>query len=890
MAASRLNDWLSQFRSWHEKSESGTVGVDRLPARMQARLEGSRPRLCFDAAWPTAGLQGWHKRLRAAAVAASNNRLPERSPMHALCEARCRLSRLRKKLLISGLLPLFWFATGGLSEVFAQTLPDGEAAQAPSPDAASPPAPSGDESQAEEPTPPSGEQLAKKPLPSSEEPPAEAPPPTSDVSEEMPMDVMIQPSDDLLVSKQPTFKGQEDLSLEALLNIDISVASKSLMKQSEAPSIVTVITRSMIEALGVRSVAEALRDVPGFYIVDDGVTSNIAVRGINAGPNSWSRIVKVMVDGHPVTDYSTGGTFLGPELIPIEAVESIEVIRGAGSALYGANAFLGVINIVTKKPKEKGTYAETGAEAGAIRTNLGGSGHVLGSVAVGDKRLSYIMVSARHDQFDRSGLQVPNGSPNQQAYAGQSSHGDLTRPTSFVGKGVFDLGRLGNLATQYHFQRIDAMAEFSDLSILSHDNRIVRSNNIAGADHNLSFLNDALLLHTFGTYTVTQDLPDQTLDTGDPLYTYRRERMDRTYQVGSELSYHYKDHSALLGADYMSTSDTGDTAYQVVRQTGNAQNGGNQILFAPGHSLQYGNTGVFAQVIVRPQKKVGITGGMRYDWNDRFGNSFNPRLAVVLQPLPSLYVKGLYGTSFVPPTPVQLYAVPLRFDGGVLGNSRLKNQRAKTAELQFGYRAKETLDVALNGFYTVIDDRIEFEQLGNQMEAMNLTRSRSWGVELASYLNRRPVFARFAGSYESTRSDVPTLPPLWWNRLYATNGPGGNQSLGFPQLMGSATLGITLPQYHFQTALSARVTSSRKTSAANSYVAGKAYLLDSYTLLDFNVSSLDLRLIGKRLTKCSLHVNNVLNRKYAEPGFLGVDVPSAGVGVFLNITQELGTP
>jgi len=73
----------------------------------------------------------------------------------------------------------------------------------------------------------------------------------------MPIDVMVPPSGDLLIAKEPNSKSSQDLSLEALFNIDISVASKSLMKQSEAPSIVTVITRSMIEALGSRSVAES---------------------------------------------------------------------------------------------------------------------------------------------------------------------------------------------------------------------------------------------------------------------------------------------------------------------------------------------------------------------------------------------------------------------------------------------------------------------------------------------------------------------------------------------------------------------------------------------------------------------------------------------------------
>jgi outer membrane receptor for ferrienterochelin and colicins len=660
------------------------------------------------------------------------------------------------------------------------------------------------------------------------------------------------------------------------------------MKQNEAPSIVTVISRPMIEALGSRSVAEALRDVPGFYMIDDYVTSNIAVRGVNAGPNSWSRIIKVMVDGHPVTDYSTGGSFLGPELIPIEVVESIEVIRGAGSALYGANAFLGVINIVTRKPNQSGSTVEARGEAGTTHGNPGGSGHVLGSVTVGDNPRSYLLVSASHDQFNRSGLQVPNGSPSQQDYVGRSSQGDVTRPTSLFAKGVFDLGQLGTLATQYQLQHIDAMAEFSDLSVLSHDNRIARSNSIVGVDHSLSYLKDALVLHSSGTLTNTQDLPEQTLDAGDATYTYRRERSNRTYQVGTELSYRYNRHSALLGADFLSTADSGDTVYQVVRRTPGVQNGGDQILFSPGHAMNFGNTGVFAQVIVRPHDKVGITAGMRYDWNERFGASFNPRAAVVFQPRPTIYVKGIYGTSFVPPTPVQLFAVPLRFDGGTLGNDQLRNQRAKTAELQVGYKAKRVLDVALNGFYTLIDDRIEFEAVGNQMRARNLTTSRSQGVELSSSLNLQPIFARVAASYQETRSDVPTPTPLWWGRLYSPNGPGKDGSLAFPTLTGNATIGLGMPRYHFQIALSARGASSRKASAPNSYVAGKTYLLDSYYLVDVNVSTLEVRLIGQRLTKCSLHITNLLGQKFAEPGYLGADIPSSGTGAFLSITQELG--
>jgi len=81
-------------------------------------------------------------------------------------------------------------------------------------------------------------------------------------------------------------------------------------------------------------------------------------------------------------------------------------------------------------------------------------------------------------------------------------------------------------------------------------------------------------------------------------------------------------------------------------------------------------------------------GGMRYDWNDRFGNSFNPRLAVVLQPLPSLYVKGLYGTSFVPPRPCN--STPCRCalmaEFWETAGSRIKGRRPPSCSLVTGQK------------------------------------------------------------------------------------------------------------------------------------------------------------------------------------------------------------
>jgi len=354
----------------------------------------------------------------------------------------------------------------------------------------------------------------------------------------------------------------DNLSLEQLLDIPVTVASKTEMKASQAPSIITVIPRSRIVSMGYRSVAEALREVPGFFVSDDLITSNVAVRGIHAGPDSWSRVIKVMVNGHPATFGETGGTLLGPEFLPIDSVASIEVVRGTGSALYGANAFLGVVNIVTRKPDKPGARLQLTAEGGLVNGRLAGAEQVYGSVAFGEGE-SFVTFSFRAEQVDRSGLLVPETSSNE-SVLGRRTENDRSRPRSGFVQGRLDLGRLGVVDAQYHLQTLDAFAEFSSLSVLSHGNRYAMKNEIIGLDHRKGWLNATLKPHTSGALASGSHLPGEQLDVGAPTYTYRRERSCETLLAGTETSYSRWGHTALVGFEYQDLRDSGDTLYMVI--------------------------------------------------------------------------------------------------------------------------------------------------------------------------------------------------------------------------------------------------------------------------------------------------------------------------------------
>jgi len=126
-------------------------------------------------------------------------------------------------------------------------------------------------------------------------------------------------------------------------------ATQSARTLGKAPAIATVITDHQLKNMGARNIFDALVTVPGFgysYLNNVSTESDIEVRGIK------SRMEKLllMIDGHRINNPYFGSFNHLFDEFPVEQIKRIEVIRGPGSALYGAGAFVGVINIIMKKP------------------------------------------------------------------------------------------------------------------------------------------------------------------------------------------------------------------------------------------------------------------------------------------------------------------------------------------------------------------------------------------------------------------------------------------------------------------------------------------------------------------------------------------------------------
>jgi iron complex outermembrane recepter protein len=149
-------------------------------------------------------------------------------------------------------------------------------------------------------------------------------------------------------------------------------ASRLSQPASDAPSAITVIDRELIRASGAREIADVMRFVPGMYV------TNIAyVRGLQAIvsyhglANELTNRMQVLVDGRAVYNPTLGDVSWSNLPVAIEDIERIEVVRGPSAASHGANAFLGVINIITRHAgQDPGPYASLKLGTNAIDERL----------------------------------------------------------------------------------------------------------------------------------------------------------------------------------------------------------------------------------------------------------------------------------------------------------------------------------------------------------------------------------------------------------------------------------------------------------------------------------------------------------------------------------------
>jgi iron complex outermembrane receptor protein len=168
----------------------------------------------------------------------------------------------------------------------------------------------------------------------------------------------------------PAAKDLMDMDLDSLANVKVTSVSKKSEKATDAPAAIFVVTQDDIHRTGAQRIVDALRLVPGLDIAQiDAANTAVSARGFN---NQYANKLLVLVDGRSVYSPTFSGTYWDQIDTVIDDVERIEVIRGPGATVWGANAVNGVINIMTKSAKDTqgglvavGTGTDTRADAAA---------------------------------------------------------------------------------------------------------------------------------------------------------------------------------------------------------------------------------------------------------------------------------------------------------------------------------------------------------------------------------------------------------------------------------------------------------------------------------------------------------------------------------------------
>ncbi len=239
----------------------------------------------------------------------------------------------------------------------------------------------------------------------------------------------------------PPSGGSSDLDIDQLINLTVTSVGKKEQSLASAPAAVFVLTQEDIHRSGVTTIPEALRMVPGLEVARlDGHNWAISSRGFN---DLFANKLLVMVDGRSVYTPLFSGVYWDVQDTVMEDLDRIEVVRGPGGALWGANAVNGVINIISKSAKQ--------TQGGLVSGGGGTEETAFGSMRYGGKlgENTWYRVFGKYSNRDNSAL--PNGDEandrSQMARGGFRVDWEPAAPNRITFQGDFYGGWMDQLFT-----------------------------------------------------------------------------------------------------------------------------------------------------------------------------------------------------------------------------------------------------------------------------------------------------------------------------------------------------------------------------------------------------------------------------------------------------------
>ncbi len=547
-----------------------------------------------------------------------------------------------------------------------------------------------------------------------------------------------------------TLTDNDTLSLKDLLNVKVTTASKNLQELEMAPATVVVVTKEQIKMRGYQSLLDVMYDLPDVKIDDkiySGTRNNFVVRG-TPGQDKFI----ILLDGNRISS-PIDEALPVMENYPVNFAEQIEIVYGPASALYGADAVSGVINIITKKNPSKKSL---GIEASSIAGTYGYTNNTLFiSKKINDKVNLVVSGQYAYDKgVDYSKLFKDDSSLNVDSYSTDtiySIYGPLTSSKSIsphyeAPTEAYNIYAAIN-ATDFTFSYFrnysktpSAYGTNTSNSLYNKDAFIAQGVDMINSSYKKSFQKfTSSTLLTGSTYNLNPKSNYRNLYTNmDPAYKYETCTM-----LKGEEQLDYKPSEKLnftLGTSY--------EIYSVVPYSADLDLPVNQNEYVHGiylgtdtyykpdglaaqfYFIKYHNSSAYFQTQYSPEKKINFTLGVRYDNNSRYGSTINPRLGIVFKPFSKTTIKALYGSAFLAPSPADNYAYWGSFvtaDSGKtfhsyfmhLPNPDLKPITSKNAEINIRQYITNDLSVTLDGYYTVLSGLHAFADDNNSTHLYN---------------------------------------------------------------------------------------------------------------------------------------------------------------------------
>jgi len=479
------------------------------------------------------------------------------------------------------------------------------------------------------------------------------------------------------------------LPIEELMQVKVTVANRFEESFVNAPSSVTVITGTEIERMGVRTLTELFNYVPGFQSYmspNESIRSMILSRGL---ADIYGRNLLLMIDGRRINDEYTGGFTFADHLTGLKNIKQVEFIRGPGSALYGSNAFSGVINVITEKRKEA-------------------------EISVGSNNANGFYVSS---YTDINGISVDSWinlySDDGNAYS------DLTDANGF-NKSSQDSRQIveGKLGLEYKRNSLVleyVKTELRDFYVARRINNLINEDDTQrirlSAQHEFDLPQNWSGTASVGYMRHNRD--QQFLVTPTSVSPLLDKWQQDTSEAQTDFNYRTSlNHQMAFGAylGYMDIPIAEDNL------------NGDYVLDRSRRTL-----GVYLQDQFDVLDDLRLTAGLRYDNYSDSGDSFNPRLALLYQLQESNSLKFMYGRAFRAPSLGDLYDKETIIN---IGNLFLDPITVDTYELAFQH-TQDNNSLILTWFYNDYRDFITTRTTsGGQTIFDNVYDNQTMGLEL----------------------------------------------------------------------------------------------------------------------------------------------------------------